>query len=559
MLWILYILFNNTNIVSIPNFESSTEDYRPRIIDNSPFSDYHEGWHNGNYFNNSVLWRPMVDMEDAVVYDKVWWMCSPQELVLDHLPYAEVFNKIFYSNAVRRLQAVEQLTLPPEYSTIPNTAGFSRFEHIWGSVLFVRQIGEKHGIKDRQLAVMMLRTLVSDIAHTIGSHLGDWAFQGVGGKENLHDDELRSYLEATDVANILQEGGFSLDEVVFPPIQDFVEAASPNLNTDRVDYGLREMNRWNRVVQIQGFNVEDFVLTPENMLAMTDQRRARIFSEGYLQLALQNWSEPTHRFMTDMLLIRTKLFYAEGSAPDMWVFEQTNPALINLFAVHPRDLMYVTDLAQLASYEIPSLAGQTIEEIMKSVARYHRQRVWPGKEERLDRFMWQFVDDYDAVQERGYLPFDDPCFNDYKSEYPPTLPLGFAILSKEEAERTYSDTCIDFPQPPLKMRVIDPLVQKGDTFVRLSDCDIDYARRLQDYKRELAEPRVARMAIPDRETKVMLTKIFDNVERDWQKRLRTSRRLSAQELNSLVGVSASQVIGRYPFLDFVDLGRFRYS
>ena len=514
-------------------------------------------WEEGNMFDSAVLFMPNCDMENAVFTDKVWQFGHPDRLKVFEKPEDAVLVEIFYSDAVRRLQAVEQLTCPPEYTTIPNTGAFSRFEHIWGSVLFARQICEKFEITGREAVVYQLRTLVSDIAHTFGSHLGDWAFQGVGGPENLHDLELYKYLEAVGINDILRKHGYEPDEIIFPIIVDFIEAPKPDLCDDRVDYGLREMNRWNDSVRNQAFSVNDFTLTPERMLAMTDQRRARIFAEGYLLLGQEHWSEPTHRFMLDMIMLRTKLFYGEGRAPKSWVFESLPKlGLIALQDIHPRDLMYVTDPAQEQAYAMPNLGGHTLQAIMSGIARYRRQYVWPARKHRINQYMAQFIDQksYAAIQQSGeFTRLESETYNSYRDEYPPTFPAGFAILDTEEAEATRSDMCIDFPQPPFPTRQIDPLVQTGSDFKRLSELDPSFATRLDEHERMLQRAKVARLAIADPKTYRMVRSIVDNVEAMWQQRLANTRRMDAEELRSLVSVSAREIFGGYPFMTFYEM------
>src|SRR3990167_8691978 len=277
-------------------------------------------WAEGNMFDGRHF-VPNCNMEDAVFTDQVWAMGRHDSLELGRSPEEAVLTELFYSNPSRRLQAIEQLTLPPIYSTIPNTGAFSRFEHVWGSALFVKKMAEKNGLGTAETVKLQLRTVVSDIAHTTGSHLGDWLFQFVGGDEDQHDKELATYLEATGINDMLQRYGVDPRQILSPAAVDWVEAPAPDLCVDRVDYGVREINRWNDVAYWQNFSADDFVITPENMLAMTDQRRARIFSEAYLLLSEEHWSEPTHKFIEELLLLRTKLFYAEGLAPNTWVFK----------------------------------------------------------------------------------------------------------------------------------------------------------------------------------------------------------------------------------------------
>jgi|SRR3989344_2218329 len=510
-------------------------------------------WESGNMFNDTTF-MPNCNMEDAVFNDTVWDNGADKNLRLHQEP--PVLTEIFYSNPMRRLQAVEQLTLPPEYTTIPNTAAFSRFEHIWGSVLFVKQLAKKEGVIEDQVLSYQLRTLLSDMAHTTGSHIGDWLFQGVGEGEDQHDIELGEYLAVTGVTDILRKHHVEPETVILPEVSDWVEAPAPDLCVDRVDYGLREMNRWNDAVRHMALGVNDFTLTPENKLAMTDQRIARIFAEGYLLLSQEHWSEPTHRFLEEMLMLKTKLFYAQYGAPDTWVFTAPEePAgLIPLHEMHPRDLMYVTDPTQAMSLARHNLGGNTLDAIMRNIAQYRRQYVWPGRRERIYSYMHQFTDpdSYSAILKSGsYIPLESEDFSTYLGEYPPYLPVGFTVLDTAETDSPSDPAYIDFPQPPFKTRQIDPLVQTGGGFERLSELDPSFAERLVEHEARIKQANIARLVIPDKQTNELIRGIVDNVESHWQERLTSSRRMNKNELRRLVDASSREIHGRYPFLSFL--------
>lgn len=503
-------------------------------------------WAEGNMFTNPTGFVPNCDIFHFNFTDTVWSNSSYDRLDLSRKEEDHVLKEIFLNDAVVRMQEIEQLTLPPYYTTIPNTAAFSRFEHIWGSVIFIRQMAQRLGIDPNESMRMQLRTLVSDIAHTTGSHLGDWLFQGVGGNEDQHDKELKTYLEAAGLNDILRKYGFDPDEIIFPDTVDWVEAPSPDLCVDRVDYGLREMNRWNDEVYLHSFSVEDFTLTPENMLAMTDQRRARIFAESYLLLSEEHWSEPTHKFIEELFLLRTKLFYAEGNTPRTRGFSLSDD-------IHPRDSMYVTDPVQLQAFTQPSLGGQTLDAIMKSVAQYRRQYVWPGRKNRINQYIDQFANEsnYERIVAEGkFDPIDSQSFDTYLGEYPPTLPTGFAILTSEEAVASKSPQDFDFVQTPFKLRQIDPLVQTEQGFARLSELDPSYSQRLEQHREQAQSPHVARLTIPDPATNKLIREMIENVGASWEKRLRESRRMSAEELRSLLQEATEQThYGSYPFMD----------
>src|SRR4051794_25652739 len=111
---------------------------------------------------------------------------------------------------------------------MPNSMYFLRWEHIWGSLVFVRKMVEgRDDIDDRQKMVLQLRTLLSDVGHTAFSHLGDWMFQGPGGGEDMHDQDLKDILQVSGVEEILTQNDFNLGETVFPDVADWVECPSP--------------------------------------------------------------------------------------------------------------------------------------------------------------------------------------------------------------------------------------------------------------------------------------------------------------------------------------------
>ena len=501
-------------------------------------------WQSGNMFEGTVF-VPNCNMDTGVFYDPVW----NDKMNINDGAHAIALGEIYYSNPMRRLQAVEQLTLPPQYSTIPNTGAFSRFEHIWGSALFVRQMTDRYRIAEPIATTLLLRTLVSDIGHTFGSHLGDWMFQGMGEAENQHDIELTSYLGAVGVTAILEKHGFSPTDIIFPEINDWIESNQPDLCVDRVDYGLREMNRWNKGIADAKFDSDDFVITPDNMLAMKDQQRARLFAEGFLLLSQEHWSEPTHRFMLDMLMLRTKLFYGNGGAPRSWVFDpdlNAKTALVPLHTIHPRDLMYVTDPAQAQAYEFPHSDELAIHGLMEKIARYHRQHRWPRRSQQIAEYMDQFAEaNYDSVLTAG-------TFSRLTDDYAYTANLeggNFQIMTSDDADSRHDGRAIDLPLVTLKSRQVDPLVETVDGFKRLSELDPSFADRLLQHRRTMAQTYVARLVLDD-DTARLLRDTLAQAETNWHKRLASSRRMSPSELRSLVSVSAREIFGSYPFMTF---------
>jgi hypothetical protein len=421
-------------------------------------------WSSGNMFEPGLT-LPNFNMDDAVFEDRgCWHWGQPAELRMADSPYAEAFTSIFFSGVIRRLQAVEQLTLPPEYSTIPNTGAFSTAEHCMGCMLFARQFSLQEGVSEEEAVQAEMIGLLHDDGKGFGGHKWDWLQQSVGGPENKHDEDLYKYLEVHGIIDILHRNNIDPQTVINPNLNSWADCPSPDLCVDRVDYGLREMNRWNTAIRSAAFSVRDFTRTPEGMMAMKDQQRARLFSEGYLSLSEENWSEPTHRFIEAIDMLRLKLFYGQGGAPRSWVFKASfddGEALVPLHEISPFDLMYVTDPAQALAMQTPNLGVQVLDTIMKDVSRYHRQYVWPGRSDRILNYMQQFGEStYSDVLAGNFEPLESTAFDSFREEYPPYLPLGFTIIDAEsEAAQDTPIGTVDFALRPFKVRQIDPLVE----------------------------------------------------------------------------------------------------
>lgn len=150
----------------------------------------------------------------------------------------EVFCDLYTHPVFQRLAGIEQLTLPKQYATMPGSYDFTRWEHVWGSMVFVRKMirqAEAEGqiFTPEEKRNLQLRTLLSDAGHTAFSHMRDWVRQGFGGAENSHDEELFEFLETHGVNDVLRWRGIAPRDVIFPPRQDWVECDPPKLCVDR--------------------------------------------------------------------------------------------------------------------------------------------------------------------------------------------------------------------------------------------------------------------------------------------------------------------------------------
>lgn len=255
--------------------------------------------------------------------------------------YVPLFAELLVHPAITRLIAIEQLTLPDRYSTMPNAERFSRWEHVTGSGEFTSQLIDKwnrnnpeKAIGSREKTIYILRTMLSDVAHTFGSHLGDW-IQG-DESEEAHDWSLKSYLEMTGLAGILTRYGISIDEVCLTEIaiQDFIEKKSPYLCVDRIDYGVREIHRTNPYFwdPSRRFTIDDFELTMDSegvlQVIMPQPSRALLFAKSYELLPQEDWSESLQRLQTYLYTRLVKLLLiaiAEGRVKTLMAQSELPP------------------------------------------------------------------------------------------------------------------------------------------------------------------------------------------------------------------------------------------
>jgi len=310
-----------------------------------------------------------LDGNTMKINDAVWGeaMIDGQDSEFDSL-----LMRFARSSLFRRTQAIEQLTLGKNFATVPSTTHFSRWSHIWGSLVFIRKMNEGRDIDPRVNQTMQLRTLLSDVGHTAFSHLGDWMFQAAG-SEDLHDRELKNILAVSGIKDILTEYGFNLEEVVFPDIKDWVECPSPDLNVDRVDYGLREMLRWQTSFTDLGSyggklrDPQSLFEIVDNNLTIKDPNFATKFAIGYSLLPTEHWAQPVHRLQlqllqTAMRRIITQTLDEEGG--------------------HPRDKLYAVD--NMFDQDFKTWDMMNLESIMKTIARTQRQIFAQGRKPDLD-------------------------------------------------------------------------------------------------------------------------------------------------------------------------------
>ncbi|MFZ1250661.1 MAG: hypothetical protein WAR37_04425 [Candidatus Microsaccharimonas sp.] len=421
-----------------------------------------------------------LDSNSMVIRDSVW---GEETIDATKSKFDELLLRLARTPLFRRTQAIEQLTLGKDFATIPSTSSISRWSHIWGSLVFIRKMNQGRDIDPRTNQTMQLRTLLSDVGHTAFSHLGDWMFQS-GGLEDLHDQELKKILTVSGVKDLLEEYGFSLEETVFPDVKDWVECPSPDLNVDRVDYGLREMLRWqSRFTGLGRYerNLRDpkslFEIV-DNNLAITNPAFATKFAIGYSLLPTEHWAQPVHRLQLQLLQVAMRRILTDS-------LDGGNR--------HPRDAMYAVD--NMFDHHFQSWDMLTLQNTMKNLATTQRQLFSQGRVNDLtDTFLEaQSVSTPSQARAYEFPEFPDPLeMTSWQSKnfivpHAPNLVVE-AVDTIDVDPIQVTSRGLQFALKALKPRTIDPHVvdEKGD-LLRLSEFNPSYGSYLEGQHQEMSK------------------------------------------------------------------------
>jgi hypothetical protein len=470
-----------------------------------------------HYFEDSSMFFPYyrADDERMIIDDKIWGKYEIKDW-----PGDEVLLEMLDNPLVKRTAHIEQLTLPTRFTTIPNTSFFSRWEHIWGSVAFVRGIIEKtpelQELSDREKLILQLRTFVSDLGHTAYSHLGDWIMQGFGGPEDAHDQELKRLLEYSGIDELLARHGIDVDEVAFPNTIDWIESPSPNLCVDRVDYGVREINRWLTPHTNHHFlNAGNFTIR-NGELVMTSKQAAAYFAKAFALLPTEHWGEPVHRLQLELLQQLVKYSIVD----DYNVVKMP----INIQPQHPRDKLYAVDMDFNVDHGLADPFIWTVVPIMDQIAQQQRTMY---AQRRIPQLQSVFSDFKEYDFPRPGQPIDYG-FNSWYPVHAPNVEIIPVINQEEVADFGRLDHALDFFLPAPKLRGVDPkYINKRGGISRISETDPHVKKLLTQQQAVLSQAYVARVLIaPDYKRLVLegQQKIAD----EWPRAMRQPR-LNAEE------------------------------
>lgn len=447
------------------------------------------------HYNTSRQTRTLASYESheeegrIYISDPVWG----KEIIGDQ-EGDEIFLELYRHPVFQRLAAIEQLTLPKIYATMPGSVEFTRWEHVWGSVVFVRKMlrqAEEEGraFDPREKINMQVRTLLSDAKHTVFSHLGDWLRQTFGGPEDSHDMDQHDFFEGTGINAILRRHGIDPQEVTMPEgVHDFVECPDPDLCTDRVDYGCREIARWVDPGS-EGEWKECFSIDVQNRLIMKDKQMAQYFALAFGLLATEHWSHPVHRLQLQLFAELVKGAVLDG------------PVLLQGDNLHPFDKLYTIDADVMAGIRSTGPLNHDLHAILLDIARAQRRIFAWGREGEIQRFLTPYAP-------YGAEGLDEPSFphplesTSWDSEYSGVKPQNIELIPVESTEEVAdfetNDHTYDMYLPSLKVRGVDPLYYDEDGTVHRVSEDPQIGRLIAQHRQIQAQAYVARIHLsPD--------------------------------------------------------------
>jgi HD superfamily phosphohydrolase len=357
------------------------------------------------------------------------------------------------SDALRRLQTVEQLTLPDRYKTVPNSTFFSRWEHVWGTAILAKRIGHEMALDPQEVINLQLRSVLSDVCHTAHSHAGDWILQGIGEDENHHDLRLQSYAEVVGISDLLRRYKIEPSDVLVERRDGIVNAKMPDLDIDRVDYTLREAYRWvNQIPEFrQLLNSESFTVKDDRLI-MKDQLSAKLFGISYTLLVTEHWQEPVHRLQLELFIESIRR-----------VFIARHGLKTELGSYSPADLMMTTDdVLQQAAAE-PDDYMHMLDELMCSVSSFEAGHRWDTRADRVR-----------TALETGIHGNGEPIT--WLAARYDDLPRAYEIEPEDQSAVEDPNRMHKLELEILRKRYVDPLyINEGGEVVRLSDEDPSFS------------------------------------------------------------------------------------
>src|SRR5581483_3823413 len=299
------------------------------------------------------------------------------------------------------------------------------------------------------------------------------------------------------------EYGIDPEEVTLPGPADLVGDTLPHLSTDRIDYGLTGIHLWVPPNEtLSSITIEDFHISEDRKMFMTDKIKAKAFAEAFLELSREHWSEPVHRLQLEMyklLLMGLQRTLIEASSTQY----------------NPRDLMYTSYEVLKAVWDKGGEFIVNLDELMRNIARREREVSWRFRKARVEQRL-------SGNGKNGII-----------------RPSPYSAVSiKPLDEYSPSERAIPIQLNSLKLRQVDPTILVSGEFKPLSVVDEDFAQKLAAHKQEMAAVYMAELVIADKIDREKFRTEMELIKRIWPQ-LKSKQRIPKSDLGKLIEAIAN--------------------
>jgi HD superfamily phosphohydrolase len=205
----------------------------------------------------------------------------------------EVLEKLILSDEIQRLKDVHMAG--PAFLLNP-LWNETRYEHSIGVMLLIRKLG---GSLEEQIA-----GLLHDVSHTAFSHVIDLALENEA--DDYHERIKSELLTQSTIPELLLTYGYDYEELLVDDTKwTLLEQSAPLLCCDRIDYTLREVQRYFDVPvsEIKQF-LQDIKIV-EGKIVLRTTKWALWFIDQYRKVVIDFFYDPknicSYEWMADII------------------------------------------------------------------------------------------------------------------------------------------------------------------------------------------------------------------------------------------------------------------
>ncbi|HUD07166.1 MAG TPA: hypothetical protein VMR34_04735 [Candidatus Saccharimonadales bacterium] len=387
---------------------------------------------------------------------------------------------LFTTTSFFRSLGVSQLCKSRESSTIPNLASFNRG---WGLIAqheLVERFGHMQGLSPERIQAIHIDVEGDDQAHPAFSHQLEQAVQNWGGPEDWHEVIWPRIANLGGFTGVLDRYGIPYDEKIRVPGIEVPEWAKAkdrrDIDVDRLQYIAAEALLWfdHEYVDPQvrekvkkAVDLSNYELTPDGQLAIMDEEAALVLSKLLLLFAAEHYNDPLNR--THLHLGIHAVQHSIMSRRLSWMDEvdkgQTRTPISYFHAIDQdfNDAL-VTGPGSTDTF-IYLISNELNSSGMEERKKFTNYRLAEYARFILDDKAENYPSDYLGPKRVEFGPKSSTVH----TEVVELTDEERAVLDQVKIPRLDNSDALSYLVGPLKNRYIDPLVRRGDGYVRLSE------------------------------------------------------------------------------------------